>query len=120
MVSELGWIIGAEPCTSRGVGNVAPSREDGDTASHDDPDCVRDRLCQPLLRPIRTSFTVSATVVAACAIAPRLPNHVCGAEVALPRIACATTPASPAIVAPQPVVTLTRDATGLTTVQIEF
>jgi hypothetical protein len=65
------------------------------------------------------TFTVSATVVAACAIPPRLPAHV-AATVAAPRIACAATPAAPAIAAPQPVVTLTRDATGLTTLKIEF
>jgi hypothetical protein len=64
-------------------------------------------------------ITVSATVVAACAIAPRLPAHL-GAAVADPRIACAATPASSVIVAPQPVVTVIRDATGLTTVKIEF
>jgi hypothetical protein len=65
------------------------------------------------------TFGVSATVVAACAIAPRMPTHL-GAAVADSRVACAATPASSTAAAPQPVVTLTRDATGLTTVKIEF
>jgi hypothetical protein len=66
-----------------------------------------------------SSFSVSATVVAACAIAPRLPARL-GADAAVPRTVCAATPALPATAAPQPVVTLTRDATGLTTLKIEF
>jgi hypothetical protein len=65
------------------------------------------------------TIAVSATVVAAFAIAPRLPTHL-GATIADPRIACAATPASLVIAAPQPVVTVMRDATGLTTVKIEF
>jgi hypothetical protein len=66
-----------------------------------------------------SSFTVGATVVAACAIAPRLPTHL-EAAVAASRIACGAAPALSTIAAPQPVVTLLRDATGLTTLNIEF
>jgi hypothetical protein len=66
-----------------------------------------------------SSFSVSATVVAVCTMAPRLPTHV-GADAVLPRIACAATPALSATAAPQPVVSLTRDATGLTILKIEF
>jgi hypothetical protein len=66
-----------------------------------------------------SSFTVSATVIAACAIAPPLPAHL-GVAVAASLIACGAAPALSTIAAPQPVVTLLRDASGLTTLNIEF
>jgi hypothetical protein len=68
-------------------------------------------------RPYR--FTVSATVVEACAIAPLTPSLL---ESVLKgaRNPCAGAPALSAIAAPQPVVALVRDATGLTSLTIEF
>jgi hypothetical protein len=65
------------------------------------------------------TFTVSATVVATCSVAPRLPSNPGAAVAAASRLCAPATGLSTRPVV-QPVVTVARDPTGLTTLTIEF
>jgi hypothetical protein len=66
-----------------------------------------------------STFSVGATVVAACAILPQLSSHL-AATGATGGKTCAPVPALSTIAAPQPVVTVIRDGTGRAILNIEF
>jgi hypothetical protein len=92
--------------------------EGGDTASRGDYHCVRNR-------PAGRGRHQFVQLYRQChrrrglRHAPRLPTHLEAAVAAFP-IACGTAPALSTIAAPQSVVTLLRDATALTALNIEF
>ena len=67
------------------------------------------------------TFGVSATVVAACAIAPRLLSTRLDAGAGAASVPCSSPSALSTIAGPQPIINLTRDAAlALATLTIEF